>query len=501
MRLGIDLGTTRTVVARVDRGNYPVVMVSDTEGDARDFVPTVAALVDEDLVYGFEALAAAKKGAGLLRSFKRLLGEPSTTLGTGVDIGGREVPLLDILTGFLQALRQQVHASLGRTAADGPDEVVVSVPAHAHTAQRYLTIEAFRRAGFEVLALVNEPSAAGFEYTHRRPGKVSAKRSQVLVYDLGGGTFDASLVRADGGAHEILGSVGINRLGGDDVDVVLAEVALAAAPEAVRTAMTRAQWRQLLDEAREAKERLTPQSRRIALEVGGEGVVVMVDEFYASVAPLVQRTIGAMAPLVQGLEGGQAAGALAEVAGLYLVGGGSELPLVPRMLRERFGRRVQRSPYPAAATAIGLAIAADPDVGFTLNDRLSRGFGVFRERSGGAALDFDEIFSRDVELPASGEISVTRRYCAVHDIGWFRYVEYSRLDEAGEPAGELHPFAEVLFPFDAALRDGRDLAELPVRRRGVGPEIEERYTLDASGMLQVRITDLDTGYSRTYGLR
>ncbi|WP_199224396.1 Hsp70 family protein [Serinibacter arcticus] len=336
-------------------------------------------------------------------------------------------------------------------------EAVVSVPAHAHTAQRFLTIEAFRRAGFHVLSLVNEPSAAGFEYTHRQPRTLSSKRTEVLVYDLGGGTFDASLVRAEGVHHEVLDSVGVNRLGGDDIDQILAETAVRLAGDD-GVAIGRAQWRQLLEDSREAKERLTPQTRRIVLDVGERAVIVPVDEFYAAATPVVEASIAAMEPLVGRLDGGvdgssDAAGtALASVAGIYLVGGGSSLPLVPRLLRERFGRRVYRSPYPAAATAIGLAIAADPDSGFTLHDTLSRGFGVFRERDGGAALGFDEILPRTARLPQSGSSTVVRRYRAAHNIGWYRFVEYTALDDDGRPAGAIVPFAELLFPFDPALQ-------------------------------------------------
>lgn len=503
MRFGIDFGTTRTVVARADRGNYPVLTLCDTEGVWREFFPSVAALEGEELRFGYEALRAAQGGAVLARSFKRVLGEPATTVTTTVEVGGREFLLLDVLTGFLTALRRAIHESLGESGlapASEADEVVISVPAHAHTAQRFLTIEAFRRAGFNVVALVNEPSAAGFEYTHRQPRTFSSRRTQVLVYDLGGGTFDASLVKADGGAHEVISSVGVNRLGGDDFDVVLAQTALQSAGIASDT-LTAPQWRHLVEDSREAKERLTPQTRRIMLEIEGEPVVVAVDDFYEAAQPLVERSIEEMEPLVGALDKESASQSLAEVAGIYLVGGGSGLPMVPRQLRERFGRRVHRSPYPAAATSIGLAIAADPESPFTLIDRLSRGFGVFRERSGGAALGFDQIFSRDDTLPQEGVFTATRRYRPAHNIGWFRYVEYTAQDAAGDPRGEIVPFAEALFPFDPALRGVEDLSSVPVQRVETGPLVQETYTVNAAGIVEVSIEDVETGFSRRYGLR
>ena len=181
MRLGIDLGTTRTVVARVDRGNYPVLTFNDTDGDPHEHVPSVVALHEGEVVYGFEAVAAERAGASSLRSFKRILGDANTTPHTMVEVGERSLPITEVLVGFLRALAREVTERID-PALDSPAlEAVVSVPAHAHTTQRYLTLEAFRQAGFTVLALVNEPSAAGFEFTHRQTRAFSSRRSQVLV--------------------------------------------------------------------------------------------------------------------------------------------------------------------------------------------------------------------------------------------------------------------------------------------------------------------------------
>lgn len=495
MYLGVDFGTTRTIVVRADRGNYPVVGFVDPAGDTAEFFPSVIALADTQPVYGFAAQVAARNGAPHLRSIKRLLGQPGVTATTGVRLGERTYPLLELLTGFLTELRRQLveHSDLtGELTARTALPTLVSVPAHAHGAQRFLTLEAFRGAGFDVTGLVNEPSAAGFEYTHRLGGTLTSRRDRVLVYDLGGGTFDASLLAVAGSSHDVIGSVGVNRLGGDDFDTALAELALEASG---RPELDEADYGALLAECQEAKERLSPQSRRLTVEVAGQPVLVSVADFYAAVTPLVNSSIEAMAPLVAALD---ADAALAQVAGLYLVGGGSGLPLVPRLLRERFGRRVHRSPYPAASTAIGLAIAADPDSGFSLADRLWRGFGVFRELDAGRAVGFDQLLDRHTELPRSGELTIHRRYRAAHNLGWYRFVEYADV-VAGEPRGDLAPFAEVRFPFDPALH-GRDLTSITIERRPDGPLVEEAYSLDANGIVTVRITDTATGYTQTHAL-
>ncbi|WP_028708671.1 Hsp70 family protein [Propionicicella superfundia] len=502
MRLGIDFGTTRTIVAWADRGNYPVVTFTDHDGDSRDHLPSVAAWRGADLVYGYPAMhLAATTGTPLVRSFKRLLASPSVTPHDTVEIDGRPYGLLDLVTGYASYLRDALRTTSnirdGLTASD-PIEAVVAVPAHAHGAQRFLTLEAFRRAGFAVVSMVNEPSAAGFEYTQRQGRTLNSKRTRVLVYDLGGGTFDASLVRVDGTDHDVLGSLGVNRLGGDDFDEVLAECALASAGMA-RTGLTAAQWTALLDQCRDAKEGLSPQTRRIAIDIDGAAADVQVEDFNDAATGLVLQTVDAMAPLVGGLSDEDGA---ADVAGIYLVGGASGLPLVPRVLRTRFGRRVHRSPHPAASTAIGLAIAGDETAGYSLTDRLSRGFGVFRERDSGHEVSFDPILSADERVSPQGRSGgLTRTYRAAHNVGWFRFVEYTRVDDRGQPVGDLAPFGELLFPFDAALQADKDLADVPVVRTDGGPLVQETYSIDPHGIVHATIADLDTGYSRTLALR
>ena len=506
MRLGIDLGTTHTVVALADRGNYPVLPFVDDDGDSHEFVPsTVAVRGDGALVFGFEALSAERAGAPILRSFKRLLGDPDATAQTVIELAGRELTLLDLVTAYLSALHTRVREQLADSLAPGESlEAVVSVPAHAHTAQRFLTLEAFARAGFGVVALMNEPSAAGLEFTHRQARSLSSRRTQVLVYDLGGGTFDASLVDADGDRHEVLGSVGVNRLGGDDFDCVLAETVLATVThrEGEAPELTPAQWRELLERCRAAKEGLSPQTRRLVVELGERDVVVAVDDYYAAAATLVASSVEAMEPLVGKLDEVSVSQSMSAVAGLYLVGGASGLPLVARVLREKFGRRVHRSPYPGAATAIGLAIAADPASRYTLRDRLSRSFGVFREWDSGRALAVDAVIGADTPLPESGSTAISRRYRPVHDLGVFRYVEYRNVDDSGQPVGEIVPLAEVRFPFTRALqevaaRDAAQLARHRPRHLGAGEsagEVEETYTLLSDGRVELTIADLDTGF-------
>lgn len=169
--LGIDLGTTRTVVAVSDRGNYPVLPFTDGEGDDHFYLPSVSALTPAGLVHGFRARQAARQGAPLLRSLKRLLASPRTTWSTPVRLGGQELAVGEVLTSYLRHLREEIAALPALAEVDlaaATTSVVVAVPAHAYGAQRMLTRDAFEAAGFHVTAVVNEPSAAG-GYTTAAP--------------------------------------------------------------------------------------------------------------------------------------------------------------------------------------------------------------------------------------------------------------------------------------------------------------------------------------------
>ncbi len=493
MRLGIDFGTTHTVVAFVDRGNYPVVSF-----EGGDFVPSLAAVrgTTGELRWGWDAAAVRHTpGWTLLPSIKRLLDDAGPR--TELTVGDRRVGVDALLSGFFSALhRELVARSNSGIAANDVLTAAVSVPANASTAQRFLTLEAFKAGGFAVEALLNEPSAAGFEYAHRH--RRDARREHLVVYDLGGGTFDASLLRMTGKTNEVVATQGVRRLGGDDFD----EAILALVLDRARAAAADAQIRALvLEECIRAKEALAPSSRRFLVDLspaGGEPLALPVEDVYEVCSPLVARTIEAVAALVEETPDV----AWTDVASLYVVGGGGLFPPVARLLRERFGeKRVRRSPHPYAATAIGLAVWLDAEAGYVLEDRLTRHFGVFREGGEGHEVVFDPIFSKGTPVPAPGKppALASRRYCAAHDVGHFRFLECSRLAD-GRPDGDVTPWDEIFFPFDAALR-GRDLAGAPVLRSGRGPEVVEDYALSSEGAVTVTLTDTTDGFARTFTLK
>jgi molecular chaperone DnaK (HSP70) len=407
---------------------------------------------------------------------------------------------------MMMALRRELleKSTLGANKYDKL-QVMLGVPANANSNQRFLTQEAARAAGFEVLGLLNEPSSAAVEFAYRNSSdRKSRGKGGLLVYDLGGGTFDVSLVALGEAERSVIASDGIPDFGGDNFYEILGLLALAEAgkPGQTEDSLTGAEWYLLFDECREKKESLHPNSRKITIDLErvrknwGE-VSISADTFYERCRPLVEASRATVEALL-------AAHPEPAVDTLYLTGGGSELPPVARVLRETFGRRVRRSAYMRSATAIGLAIRAEGHEDRPLRDQFTKNFGVWREADDGRNVVFDVIFPRGVKLPPRGEqpLRIVRSYRPVHNIGYFRYLECAQLGANNQPEGEISNWDEILVAFDPRLRDSADLIDQPVRRYAPPQEllIEEEYICDANGDVGVKIRDKLTQQTNEYRL-
>ena len=500
VRIGIDFGTTRVVVASVDRGNFPLVHFEAPDGQSYDWFPAVAAVKGSVRLYGWEAVAAQEDESWtILRSLKRSL--RSAGPHSELDVAGQRLPLRLLLAEMLGALRTELleHSNLGVDRAE-PLEAILGVPANANSNQRFLTEEAAQKAGFTVLGLMNEPSAAAIEFAYRNSAEHKTRAgSGLLVYDLGGGTFDISLVILGETEHTVDASDGIPSLGGDDFDEILAALALEFRGE--HDALTPFERHRLLEECREKKESLHPNTRKLTIDLervreGWEQVTIPVDVYYERCRPLIEATREVVENLL-------AARSSHTLDTLYVTGGGSELPPVARILRESYGRKVRRSAYMRSASAVGLAIRAGA-AAEGLRDRFNENFGIWREADHGGAIVFDLIFPRGARLPAPGEppLRSERNYRPVHNIGHFRYLECSRLDDHGQPMGEITNWGQILFPFDPHLQRHSDLITQPVRRHPGqdGQSIREEYTCDASGNLRVKISAHPAGYSSEFSI-
>jgi molecular chaperone DnaK (HSP70) len=482
VRLGIDFGTTRTVVASVDRGNYPLLPFEHPDGATVDWFPSLVAVKGNERVYGWQAWACQQyPGWTIVRSIKRVLENagPNTVL----QLGHQAVPVIRVLSEMASALR----ALLPQEKL----EVMLGVPANANSNQRFLTVEAFRSAGCDVIGLLNEPSAASIEYGHK-----TKLNGAILVYDLGGGTFDASLVEIGEKTHRVLATEGIPTLGGDDFDEILAEI---AASEEDREELSPAEQFRLLEESRIKKETINPNSRKIVLDMdsvreGWGAVTVPVADYFEQCRPLLEETLQVVDELL-------ATHSSTGIEALYVTGGGSELPIVNRVLREKFGKRVRRSLHARSATAIGLAIQADNEAGYVLHERFSRYFGVWREGDSGRQIVFDPLFEKGIALPGPDEppLEIRRRYQPVHNVGHFRYLECSHLSEGLQPAGDVTIWDDIQFPFDPAVRNSE---AVPIAHSAAvtSEDIEEKYSCDASGTVTVTVSNLTSGYERQYRL-
>lgn len=527
MRLGIDFGTTRTVVVAAYKGNFPLVRFEHSEDAAADFYPSVFAVsASGQVCCGWEALACAHEPDVLLyKRFKGVLGEVGATPARSLEIGGVIMSLGDWLTTFFLQLKDALIKGLPRKLKKGELlEAVVATPVRATSAYRLMLADAMRQAGFVVLGMVHEPAAAAVDYASRWASTLNSKRDRIVVYDLGGGTFDVADVDLNAETYVVRGYTGSERLGGEDFDAVLAQLALERLEVALEALSPRS-VALLYDHCRQQKEALNVNSRQVLISVGAQllpeelealgvdedvAVILKVSDYYERCQPLIDATLAQMAKVVRRLPDGEFD--LEGVAGVYVVGGASCLPAVSRLLKQEFGRRLHRANEPSAATAMGLAMLAqsmEEGAGLEgrLKDVLGRYFGVYRELEGGRRVVMDVLLGPDAALPALGEegLEVVRRYRPAHNIGVFRYVECTHLDERAEAAGHVAPLPEVRFIFDRELRKLHALepkTPLSVRRsEGLGPVIEERYCVQPDGVIHVKIGDVELDQWCSYRLR
>ncbi|MBF0304521.1 MAG: Fe-S protein assembly chaperone HscA [Alphaproteobacteria bacterium] len=363
--VGIDLGTTNSVVA-VSTGDKPEVLRDE---DGEGLVPSVAYYAEDGAV-----VVGAKARRALLDHPDRVVASVKRLMGRGVGdvkalagtlpftldqaaeggmvrlrVGERVLTPVEVSADILRAIKARAEAALGKPV----DRAVITVPAYFDDGARAATKDAARLAGIEVLRLVNEPTAAAMAY-----GLDNAAEGLYAVYDLGGGTFDISLLRMEKGVFQVRATGGDAALGGDDFDHAIAEHFLAERRIRLgEETITSAEAKQALAAARVAKECLTSRSSgEWFIEVDGKPTRHSLDRdtFEALIAPMVDRTVA----LVQGVL--DDAEALPEdVKGVVLVGGSTRVPLVRRRVAEAFGREPLANINPDEVVAVGAALQAE----------------------------------------------------------------------------------------------------------------------------------------------
>lgn len=461
--IGIDLGTTNSCVSVMEAGEAKVI----TNAEGVRTTPSVVAFKGDEIQVGDVAKRQAITNPNTVSSIKRHMGETNYR----VDVNGKKYTPQEISAMVLQNLKKTAESYLGETV----DKAVITVPAYFNDAQRQATKDAGKIAGLEVMRIINEPTAAALAYGIDKIDK----EQTVLVFDLGGGTFDVSILSLADGTFEVLATAGDNVLGGDDFDKAVMDwlVAEFKTESGVDLNQDKMALQRLKDAAEKAKKDLSGvTSVEISLpfiSMGAAGPLhlnrsLSRTKFNELTANLVERCLG---PVRRALKDAKLTAK--DLDQVLLVGGSTRIPAVQELVKRELGKEPNKSVNPDEVVAMGAAIQGGVLTGdvkdVLLLDVTPLSLGI--ETLGGV---FTKLIERNTTIPCSK----SQVFSTAAD---------------NQPAVDIHVLqGERPMAADNKTLGRFQLGDIPAAPRGV-PQIEVKFDIDANGIVNVSAKNLGTG--------